>query len=181
MSRIGNMPVSVPNGTDVTINGQEIVVKGPKGTLKRTIHEKVSVTLSDNNLIVKRQDDTKNSKSLHGLSRALINNMVVGVSTGFQKILLVNGVGYKVDLKGNTLEMNLGFSHPVNFQLPEGIKATVEKQKEIKVVLEGYDKELLGLTAARIRAFRPPEPYKGKGIQYADEHIIRKAGKAASK
>jgi large subunit ribosomal protein L6 len=181
MSRIGNLPISVPQGTDVKIEGQVVTVKGPKGTLERQIHELISVSLDGNTITVSRQDDTKNSKALHGLSRALINNMVVGVSSGFSKTLFINGVGYKVDLKGSELEMHLGFSHPVNFSLPDGITAKVDKQKEIKLTLEGYDKELLGLTAARIRAFRPPEPYKGKGIRYADEHIIRKAGKAAAK
>ena len=181
MSRIGKLPISIPDGTDVKIEGQLITVKGPKGTLEREIHERISVSLDGNQIVVNRSDDSKKSKALHGLSRALINNMVIGVSKGFTKTLLVNGVGYKVDLKGNELEMHLGFSHPINFTLPDGISAKVDKQKEIKIVLEGYDKELLGLTAARIRAFRPPEPYKGKGIQYSDEHIIRKAGKAAAK
>jgi large subunit ribosomal protein L6 len=181
MSRIGKLPISIPDGTDVKIEGQLITVKGPKGTLEREIHERISVSVDGNQIVVRRSDDSKKSKALHGLSRALINNMVIGVSKGFTKTLLVNGVGYKVDLKGSELEMHLGFSHPINFTLPDGISAKVDKQKEIKIVLEGYDKELLGLTAARIRAFRPPEPYKGKGIQYSDEHIIRKAGKAAAK
>lgn len=181
MSRIGNLPITVPQGTDVKIEGQFVTVKGPKGTLEREIHELITVSMENAVITVSRQDDTKKCKALHGLTRALLNNMVVGVSSGFSKTLIVNGVGYKVDLKGSELEMHLGFSHPVNFPLPDGITAQVEKQKEIKLTLEGYDKELLGLTAARIRAFRPPEPYKGKGIKYSDEQIIRKAGKAAAK
>lgn len=181
MSRIGNLPITVPQGTDVKIEGQFVSVKGPKGSLEREVHELITVSLDNQVITVSRSDDTKKSKALHGLTRALIHNMVVGVTSGFSKTLIINGVGYKVDLKGSDLEMHLGFSHPVNFSLPDGITAKVDKQKEIKLTLEGYDKELLGLTAARIRAFRPPEPYKGKGIKYADEHIIRKAGKAAAK
>jgi len=181
MSRIGNRPIPVPEKAQVTIDGRNITVKGPKGTLSREVHPLVSVELSDGYIVVKCQDDSKQSRALHGLTRALLNNMVTGVTEGFKRELIVTGVGYKVDEKGNQLVFHLGYSHPIEFSLPEGITAKVERQKEIKVILEGCDKELIGLTASKIRELRPPEPYKGKGVQYADETIIRKAGKAAAK
>ncbi len=181
MSRIGNKPIPVPKGVNITINGQAITVKGPKGQLSREIHPLASVEQTGDELIVKRANDSRKSRAIHGLTRSLINNMVVGVSEGFKKELLVVGIGYKVDSEGKGLKLNLGYSHPIDFPLPDGITAKVERQKNIKITLEGIDKELLGLTAARIRALRPPEPYKGKGVQYADEVIIRKAGKAAAK
>ena len=180
MSRIGKLPITVPKGTSVTFNGQEIEVKGPKGVLRRTLNSSVNVNMEGDIITVSRKDDTKKSRSLQGLTRALIANMVKGVTDGFVRELIINGVGYKVDVNGKMLVMNLGFSHPIEFELPDGITCKVEKQKEIKVILEGYDKEVLGLTAARIRQYRPPEPYKGKGIRYSDETIIRKAGKAAA-
>ncbi len=181
MSRIGKLPVKIPKEAKVSLDGNTITVKGPKGQLTKEINPRVEVKLDGDTLTVHRKDDSKPSRAAHGLMRALIANMVHGVTKGFTKELLVIGVGYKVEAKGKALELHLGFSHPIDFPLPEGITAKVERQKEIKIILEGYDKELLGLTAARIRAFRPPEPYKGKGVQYADEHIIRKAGKAAAK
>jgi large subunit ribosomal protein L6 len=180
MSRIGKLPITIPSGTTVKLEGDTISVKGAKGLLERKINPDVTVNIDGDTIRVERHDDTKKSRSLQGLTRALIANMVHGVSQGFKKELLVNGVGYKVDVKGKQLVMHLGFSHPIEFDLPEGISVKVEKQKEIHVILEGYDKELLGLTAARIRQYRPPEPYKGKGIIYSDETIIRKAGKAAA-
>ncbi len=181
MSRIGKQPIKIPAGTTVSVQGRHVEVKGPKGSLQRDIHELASARLDGDYLIVERADDSKQSRAIHGLTRALLFNMVEGVTNGFKKELLVNGVGYKVEEKGKTLILYLGYSHPIEFQVPDGITAKVERQKEIRIILEGFDKELLGLTAARIRAFRPPEPYKGKGIQYADEVIIRKAGKAAAK
>ena len=180
MSRIGKLPIKIPSGVEVKLDGQQITVKGPKGTLARTIHSVVSLNIDGDVISVIPQDETKKTRSIQGLTRALIANMVTGVSEGFKKELIINGVGYKVDVKGKQLVMHLGFSHPIEFDIPEGIKDSVEKQKEIKLTLEGYDKELLGLTAARIRQYRPPEPYKGKGIIYSDETIIRKAGKAAA-
>ena len=180
MSRIGKLPIKVPSGTTVKLEGDTIEVKGPKGSLARKINSAVSVGINGDVITVMRHDDTKKSRSLQGLTRALLANMVLGVSKGFTRELIVNGVGYKVDLKGNVLVMNLGFSHSVEFELPEGISVKLDKQKEIRLILEGYDKEVLGLTAARIRQYRPPEPYKGKGIFYSDETIIRKAGKAAA-
>ncbi len=180
MSRIGKLPITIPSGTTVKLDGDTISVKGSKGTLERRVNPGVSVNVDGDVIIVKRPDDSKKSRALQGLTRALIANMVNGVSQGFKKELIVNGVGYKVDIKGKQLVMHLGFSHPIEFDLPEGITVKVDKQKEIHVILEGHDKELLGLTAAKIRQYRPPEPYKGKGIFYSDETIIRKAGKAAA-
>ncbi|MBW1670669.1 MAG: 50S ribosomal protein L6 [Deltaproteobacteria bacterium] len=180
MSRIGKKPINVPSEANVTINGSIITVQGPKGALSREIHPLTSVEKDGECLVVKRADDTRLSRSIHGLFRTLINNMVVGVTKGFTRELLVIGVGYKIEEKENELVFNVGHSHSIEFPLPEGIKARVERQKEIRVILEGYDKELLGLTASRIRSLRPPEPYKGKGIRYADERIIRKAGKTAA-
>ncbi|MDL1959009.1 MAG: 50S ribosomal protein L6 [Deltaproteobacteria bacterium] len=180
MSRIGKRPINVPSEAKITIDGRIITVQGPKGTLSREIHPLASVERDGEHLIVRRSDDTWQGRSIHGLFRTLINNMVVGVTKGFTRELLVIGVGYKIEEKDNKLVLHLGYSHPIEFSLPEGIKARVERQKEIRVILEGYDKELLGLTASRIRSLRPPEPYKGKGIRYADERIIRKAGKTAA-
>ena len=180
MSRIGKRIIAVPPKIKVTIDGRIITVQGPRGTLSREIHPLVEVAKDGDNLIVKRVDDTRQSNSIHGLTRTLIDNMVTGVSRGFLRQLVVTGVGYKVDEKDNHLVFHLGYSHPIEFPLPDGIKAKVERKKEIRVVLEGCDKELLGLVAAKIRSLRPPEPYKGKGIRYIDEHIIRKAGKTAA-
>jgi large subunit ribosomal protein L6 len=180
MSRIGKRPINVPSEVKVTIDGRIITVQGPKGTLSREIHPLASVERDGEHLIIRRADDTRKGRSIHGLFRTLINNMVVGVTKGFTRELLVIGVGYKIEEKDNKLVLHLGYSYPIEFSLPEGIKARVERQKEIRVILEGYDKELLGLTASRIRSLRPPEPYKGKGVRYADERIIRKAGKTAS-
>jgi large subunit ribosomal protein L6 len=180
MSRIGKRPINVPSETEVVIEGRVITVQGPKGTLSREINALASVEKDGEQLIVKRADNTRQSRSIHGLTRTLVNNMVVGVTKGFTKELLVIGVGYKIEEKDNELIFRLGHSHAIEFRLPPGIRAKIERQKEIKIILEGYDKELLGLTAARIRALRPPEPYKGKGIRYFDEQIICKAGKTAA-
>lgn len=181
MSRIGRMPIKIPSGVDVSLKDRTITVKGPKGTLEREIPNPIEVEVSNGEILCKRPSDDRRVRALHGLTRALIDNMVTGVSQGFTKELLVIGVGYKVEEKGQNLVFHLGYSHPIEFPLPKGIKATVERQKEIKVRLEGTDKEVLGLVASKIRSLRPPEPYKGKGIQYVDETIIRKAGKAGAK
>ena len=182
MSRIGVRPIPIPEKAQVTIAHGEVVVKGPRGELRRRLHPLIEVEQEGDLIRVKRRDESRKARALHGLFRVLIDNMVVGVTQGFQRKLLVNGVGYKVDLKGSTLVLNLGYSHPIEFPLPEGISAKVQGSKNaIEIVLEGADKELLGLVASKIRALRPPEPYKGKGVQYADEVIIRKAGKAAAK
>ena len=176
MSRIGKMPVPVPSGVSVDIDGQSVKVKGPKGELNRQFHERVTVSLDEGEAVVNRMDDTRESRALHGLSRALLANMVQGVSDGFKKELEVVGVGYRAQLKGRDIEMQLGFSHPVNFSAPDGI--TFEVPEPTKIVISGIDKELVGQVAANIRKIRPPEPYKGKGVRYSGEHIRRKAGKA---
>ncbi len=176
MSRIGNAPVKVPDGVDVKINGAMVTVKGPKGSLEQIFNENMKIVLEEGQILVKRPNDSKKNKSLHGLTRALINNMVEGVTNGFEKKLEVNGVGYRAQKKGKELVMNLGFSHPVVMQEIEGITINVEDQNLITV--SGADKQKVGQFAAIIREKRPPEPYKGKGIKYVDEHIVRKVGKA---
>lgn len=179
MSRVGKLPIKIPQGVSISLNDSLITVKGPKGTLTHQIPSRVTVELDQNTLVVKRQDDSIPSRSLHGLTRALLSNLVHGVSQGFTKGMEIHGTGYRAEVQNNVLNLNLGYSHPVQFQLPDGITATVERQTVIR--LEGIDRELLGQTAARIRALRPVEPYKGKGIRYTDEHVHRKVGKAGSK
>ena len=179
MSRIGNKPITVPSGVEITIDGQNITVKGPKGTLSREFHKNMTVTLADNVLTVTRPDDEPANRSLHGLTRTLINNMIQGTVQGFERKLEVNGVGYRASKKGNNLLLNLGYSHPVEVEAPEGITFDVPNQNEI--IVKGMDKELVGQTAAVIRTKRPPEVYRGKGIKYAEEVIRRKEGKAGKK
>ncbi len=177
MSRIGKLPVAVPSGVDVAIEGQLVTVKGPKGTLSHTVAEPITVERNDGVLDVKRPDEHRISKSLHGLSRTLINNMVVGVTDGYEKKLEIVGVGYRVLSKGPTqLEFQLGYSHSIIFDAPEGITFTVDGPTRLGVV--GIDKQLVGETAANIRKLRKPEPYKGKGVRYAGEQVRRKVGKA---
>ena len=176
MSRIGKIPVTVPSGVSVEIDGSAVTVKGPKGELGREFHERVSVSLEDDIATVERVDDTRESRALHGLSRALLANMVQGVNEGYRRELEIVGVGYRAVLKGRDIEMQLGFSHSVGFKAPEGI--TFEVPETTKIIVSGIDKELVGQVAANIRKIRPPEPYKGKGIRYAGEHVRRKAGKA---
>lgn len=178
MSRIGKMPIQIPKDVKVDLKGDLLSVKGPKGELKRTIHPKVNLNMGDDQISVTVNDDSKESKSLHGLSRALIANMVTGVNKGFERMLEIVGVGYRVELSGRIATFHLGYSHPIVFELPDGIDAAVDKSK---ITLTGIDKELLGRTAAKIRSFRKPEPYKGKGIKYAEEVIKRKAGKTGAK
>ena len=179
MSRIGNMPVTVPEGVEVKIDGQHITVKGPKGSLERDIHPNIKVELDGNEIKVSRPDDTNINKSLHGTTRALIHNMVEGVSKGFTKTLEIVGVGYRASLKGNTLVVSAGYSHDVELEIPAGIK--VELPKNTQVVVSGSDKQVVGQFAANVRGVREPEPYLGKGIHYSDEHIRRKEGKTAKK
>jgi len=178
MSRIGKQPVSIPPDVDVTIDGDGIRVKGPKGELTRSVHPKISVKRDGDALLVVANDESREARSLHGLFGALVSNMVTGVTKGFERGLEIVGVGYRAEMKGRTAVFSLGYSHPIHFDLPEGIEATIEKSK---ILLSGIDKELLGVTAAKIRGLRSPEPYKGKGIKYADEIIRRKAGKAGAK
>jgi large subunit ribosomal protein L6 len=177
VSRIGRMPVIVPKGVEVEIKGSSVRVKGPKGEMKQTFPADMQISLEDGEILVQRPSDQRVHRSLHGMTRALISNMVVGVSTGFEKILEVNGVGYRAELKGKTLVLYVGFSHPVEMEPPPGIFFDVDtRTRQIKVM--GYDKQEVGQVAANIREVRPPEPYKGKGIKYLDEKIRRKAGKA---
>jgi large subunit ribosomal protein L6 len=180
MSRIGNKPIPVPKGVKVDIQGANVVVTGPKGKLEREIRPEVSIKEEEGNLVLATQDESKKSMAMKGLTRSLVNNMVVGVETGFQKKLIVEGVGYRVAVEGSALTLNVGYSNPVNFKLPAGVSATMV-DKVNTVMLESIDKELLGLTAAKVREIRKPEPYKGKGIRYEGEHIVRKVGKSAAK
>ena len=175
MSRIGNMPITVPAGVEVKLDGAHITVKGPKGTLERDIHPNMKVTLEDNTIKVERPDDMPANRSLHGLTRTLISNMIEGVLNEYKKELEINGVGYRAQKKGNNLLMNLGYSHPVEMEAPEGITFDVPAPNQI--IIRGIDKELVGQTAAVVRSKRPPEVYRGKGIKYVDERIIRKVGK----
>jgi len=176
MSRIGKLPVAIPAGVKISLDGNTMTVVGPKGTLTQDLHERMTIAVETDQINVTRPSDSKDDSALHGLTRALINNMVVGVTAGFQKDLEINGVGYRAEISGKQLTLSLGYSHPVVYALPEGI--TVEVEKQTKLSVKGIDKQLVGSAAAKIRSFRKPEPYKGKGIKYADEHIVRKAGKA---
>ena len=178
MSRIGRKPIDIPSGVTVTLDGSEVMVKGPKGELRQRIHRNMSVAQDDKQIVVTRPNDLQENRALHGLTRALIQNMVTGVTEGYKKTLALVGVGYKADMKGKSLELAVGYSHPVLFCAAEGVKLSV-LPKENKVVVEGIDKQAVGEAAARIRKVRPPEPYKGKGIKYDDEIIQRKAGKTA--
>jgi large subunit ribosomal protein L6 len=175
MSRIGKLPIPVPSNVDVKIDGQQISVKGPKGTLAHTIAEPITVEREDGILAVKRPDDERRNRALHGLTRSLVNNLVVGVTDGYEKKLEIHGVGYRVQLKGSDLEFSLGFSHPVKVTPPEGITFAVETPTRFSV--QGIDKQRVGEVAANIRKLRKPDPYKGKGVRYAGEKIRRKVGK----
>lgn len=175
MSRIGRLPVQIPAGVDVTIDGQQVTVKGPKGTLVETFHKNITIKKEGNALVVTRPNDEKFNKALHGLTRALLNNMVIGVTQGFQKELEIVGVGYRAQKQGKKLILTLGYSHPVEVEEPAGI--TIEVPSPEKIIVKGANKQVVGEVAAKIRAKRPPEPYKGKGIRYAGENIIRKEGK----
>jgi large subunit ribosomal protein L6 len=176
MSRIGRLPVAIPSTVDVTIEGRTLTVKGPKGTLSRTLHPDMAIAKEDGNVLVSRPTEQKMHKQLHGLTRTLVNNMVVGVTDGYRKGLEITGVGYRATLNGKKLTLNLGYSHPVEIDPPEGISFELENPTRLAVV--GIDKELVGQIAAQVRASRKPEPYKGKGVRYAGEYVRRKAGKA---
>jgi large subunit ribosomal protein L6 len=175
MSRIGKAPITVPSGVDVTVEGQTVTVKGPKGTLAHTVDQPITVALDDGVLSVSRPNDERENRSLHGLSRSLLNNLVHGVSQGFERKLEIHGVGYRVQLRGSDLEFALGYSHPVKVPAPEGITFTLESPTRFSV--QGIDKQLVGQVAANIRRLRRPDPYKGKGVRYAGEQIRRKVGK----
>lgn len=175
MSRIGKLPVGIPAGVTATVDGQTVAVKGPKGSLTATLVDDVVAVLKDGEITVSPRGESKRARSMWGTYRSVVANLVEGVTDGFSKRLEINGVGYRAQLQGRTLKLALGFSHDVNYQLPEGIDAAVAKPTEI--VLTGIDKQKVGQVAAEIRRFRPPEPFKGKGVKYADEHIFRKEGK----
>jgi large subunit ribosomal protein L6 len=180
MSRIGKAPITVPAGVDVTVDGRTISVKGPKGTLERQIPGTITVSQDGDTLTVERPNDENKVKAMHGLTRSLVNNMVIGVTEGFKKNLEIVGVGYRAEAQGpNALRLNLGFSHPVDVKAPEGI--TFEVPVQTQIVVNGIDKEVVGQVAADIRSIRKPEPYKGKGVRYAGERVLRKAGKAGKK
>ena len=176
MSRIGRLPVAVPSGVDITIDGQAVTVKGPKGELKHVVAEPITVEQGDEGIAVKRPNDERQSRALHGLTRSLINNMVLGVTEGYEKKMEIHGTGYRVANKGGNLEFALGYSHPITVEAPEGISFAVETPTRFSV--QGIDKQLVGEVAANIRKLRKPDPYKGKGVRYAGEHIRRKVGKA---
>ncbi len=175
MSRIANNPVSIPKGVEITLSGQEVTVKGSKGNLTITLHDLVGISQEEDRVQLKAVEASKKSVALAGTSRSLVNNMVLGVSNGFQKELQLQGVGYRAQAQGNKLNLSLGFSHPVVFDVPEGIE--VETPTQTQVIVKGIDKQLVGQVSANIRAFRPPEPYKGKGVRYVDEYVKRKEAK----
>ncbi len=175
MSRIGKLPVAIPAGVKVSLEGNEIKVQGAECSLSQVLPERVTIAVEAEQIVVSRPSEDKQDIALHGLSRSLIYNMVVGVSEGFTRVLEINGVGYRAEVSGSVLTLSLGYSHPVVYQLPQGVSVEVEKQT--RLTIRGIDKQLVGSTAAKIRSFRKPEPYKGKGVKYAEERILRKAGK----
>jgi large subunit ribosomal protein L6 len=179
MSRVGKLPVKIPEKVKVAVSGHSVKVEGPKGKMTFPFNPVVSVEVAGNEVKVTRPDETRLAKGLHGLTRTLLKNAVEGVTKGYERVLEISGVGFKAELKGKDINFTLGFSHPVIFKLPEGVTAEVDP-KQTKVVIRGVDKHLLGLTAAKIRALRPPEPYKGKGIKYAEETVRRKEGKTGA-
>ncbi|MCK5616402.1 50S ribosomal protein L6 [Candidatus Pacearchaeota archaeon] len=181
MSRIGKQPIEIPSGVEVTIADRNVKLKGPKGELEYNFLPQVEVIVEDNTIIIKRPGDDKESRSIHGLTRALVNNMVIGVSKGFEKRLEIIGVGYRAQASGQKITLNLGFSHPIDYTAPEGVLIEMDKENKNIIIISGIDKQAVGEAAANIRKYRPPEPYKGKGVRYIDEYVARKAGKAAAK
>jgi large subunit ribosomal protein L6 len=179
MSRVGKKPIPIPEKTNIQYKDRVITVKGEKGSLKRSIHPDVDLEIADKTIMVTMTKESRDTRALQGMTRSLVNNMMIGVSKGFERVLNINGIGYRAEMKGKSIVFNLGYSHPIDFELPAGITASVDKNNDVK--LAGIDKELLGRTAASIRQLRPPEPYKGKGIKYAEEYVQRKAGKTGTK
>lgn len=179
MSRVGKNPVSLPKGVEASVNGSLLTIKSSKATRDLEMHGRVDVSVEESNIVFKAKGETKADKAYWGTYRALANNIVVGLSDGFTKTLQITGVGYRASVSGNTLTLALGYSHPINYEIPKDIEITVEKNGDI--IIKGIDKQVVGQVAAEIRGFRPPEPYKGKGVRYADEHILRKAGKTGKK
>ena len=182
MSRIGKQPVVIPNGVTVELrNGNEVFVKGPKGENTFKVHKHITVEVKENEVICTRKSDAREHKSLHGLTRSIISNMVEGVDKGFEKRLEIQGVGYRANIQGNKAVLNLGFSHPIEYTAPEGITMAIDQEKKNVIIISGANKQVVGEVAAKIRSYRKPEPYKGKGIRYENELVQRKAGKAAIK
>ncbi|MCG8480340.1 MAG: 50S ribosomal protein L6 [Spirochaetales bacterium] len=179
MSRVGKMPIAIPQGVTVDVSGRNVKVKGPKGELSQEIRPEVTVSVEDGAVVVNRKVEDKRARGFHGLYRQLINNMVFGVSEGFSRSLLINGVGYRAEVQGKSIMLNLGYSNPIEFVIPDGI--TAEADGPNKLVIKGIDKQLVGKVASEIRKIRPPEPYKGKGVKYEHEHIRRKVGKSGIK
>lgn len=179
MSRIGNKTITIPAGVEVNVNGHEVTVKGPKGTLTRQFNPLISIEIDGNTIACKRANEEKHTKQLHGTTRALIHNMLVGVSEGFKKQLVIEGIGFRASVSGNKVTLNIGYSHAINYEVEEGVK--VEASKPTELLISGIDKQRVGEVAANIRNFRKPEPYKGKGIRYVDEVVRRKEGKTAGK
>jgi len=180
MSRIGKQLIEIPSGVEVKLDGQVLTAKGPKGELKMDVHPNMIIEINENIIAVKRPNDERENRALHGLTRSLVWNMVEGVSKGYAKTLEIIGVGYKVAVQGKKIVLHLGHSHPIDYIAPEGIEFSVDEKKKNILTISGIDKQLVGEVAAKIRSYRPPEPYKGKGVKYIDEHIRRKAGKAAA-
>lgn len=180
MSRIGKKPVAIPSGVTVEVKSGAVHVSGPKGELNYMLLPEVDVTVEESAVVVERKDDERDARARHGLTRTLISNMVEGVSKGFEKSLEIIGVGYKVNLKGKSIELHLGFSHPINFDIPEGIEIVQDEKNKNLITIKGIDKQLVGQVASDIRTLRPPEPYKGKGVRYTTEHVRRKPGKTAT-
>lgn len=178
MSRIGKLPITIPSGVQIDLNGTSVTVKGPKGTMQYTFSDQVEIKEENEQLVITRLSDTKQARALHGTTRALIQNMVTGVHTGFNKVLQIEGVGYRAEKTGNNVTVHVGFSHPVVVEPPEGISFDVD-EKAKTITINGYDKQVVGQIASEIRKLRPPEPYKGKGIRYSDERVRRKPGKSA--
>lgn len=179
MSRIGKLPVAIPQGVTVDVTNSTVTVKGPKGELSQSFQPEVTIAVSDGSVVVNRVNDSKRAKSMHGLYRNLVNNMVAGVSTGFKKVLLINGVGYRAEVQDKVLSLNLGYSNPVEYPIPDDLAISCDGPT--KILVEGIDKQRVGQASAEIRSIRPPEPYKGKGVRYEDEYVRRKVGKAGVK
>jgi len=179
MSRVGKAPIPIPQGVTVEVKGSTVKVKGPKGELSQDYQPEVKISVADERVVVERQNESKRARSMHGLYRNLVNNMVTGVSSGFKKVLLINGVGYRAEVQGKVLVLNLGYSNPVEYPIPDDL--TIECDGPTKITIAGIDKQRVGQTSAEVRSIRPPEPYKGKGVRYEDEYVRRKVGKAGVK
>jgi len=179
MSRIGKKPIQIPKDITISYADKEIMVKGKNGSMKNTVHENVDLKIDDQTISVIPKDQSRKNRAFQGMTRSIVNNMIIGVSKGFERTLEINGIGYRAEVNGNVLKLTLGYSHPIDFKLPDGVTATVQKQNIVKI--SGMDKQVVGQLCAEIRSLRPPEPYKGKGVKYSEEYIQRKAGKTGTK